>query len=640
MTNVILYTRVSTDEQADGMGREAQERYLRAYCSNHDYNIVGEEQPYKEDYSAKHYDLKRPELKRIYDYCKKHRGQVNKVLFLRWDRFTRNVEFAYTYKRKFYDELGVEINAIEAPIDFTRPDWALMLAMYCGAAHAEDNKISERTKDGNHEHRIRGKWTARAPRGYKNVRAGKHNCWIEIDKEKAPAIRQAFEEVAKGLETPTRIKKRLCPYIPDSSFFDMLRNPFYAGIIRVPAYKNEPEQYVEGKHEALIDKQTFEKVQAVIDGKKKSTPKLAQKRINPDLYLRRFLVCPVCGHPLTGATSTGTGGQYTYYCCTYDHKHLNKRADEVNEGFIRYVSALKPNKAVLALYNEILSDIRGDKVRESKEKADKLESELKTIQERADKVKDLFYDGQITKMEKEQSMERYNKQIADLKERIGALRMSREMKVQDKLDYSINIIGNLGEFFKSAKPEVKVLLLGSIFPEKIEFDGKNYRTNSYNKMLDVIYQETSKLRGRKNKKSPEKTGDFSQVPGAGVEPAQPRGHWCLRPTRLPIPPSGLMRAGEHWTAKIRKIIHTPSGKWENRRIKGRGSCVLCIFAVDGEDIVHRGYSAGAAPNSAPNCSRKADRHLCGGGRQCGRKVRSGTRSRRHRMDAVCGAGGA
>ena len=54
MVNVILYTRVSTDEQADGMSLEAQERYLRAYCSNHDYNIVGDEQPYKEDHSAKH----------------------------------------------------------------------------------------------------------------------------------------------------------------------------------------------------------------------------------------------------------------------------------------------------------------------------------------------------------------------------------------------------------------------------------------------------------------------------------------------------------------------------------------------------------------------------------------------------------
>ena len=79
------------------------------------------------------------------------------------------------------------------------------------------------------------------------------------------------------------------------------------------------------------------------------------------------------------------------------------------------------------------------------------------------------------------------------------------------------------------------------------------------------------------------------VPGAGVEPAQPRGHWCLRPTRLPIPPSGLMRAGEHWTAKIKKIIHTPSGKWENRRVKDREAAVLRIFAVNGESNLYHGY---------------------------------------------------
>ncbi len=61
MINVILYTRVSTDEQAEyGLGLEAQERLLRAHCANHNYNIVGDEQPYKEDYSAKHHDLRRP----------------------------------------------------------------------------------------------------------------------------------------------------------------------------------------------------------------------------------------------------------------------------------------------------------------------------------------------------------------------------------------------------------------------------------------------------------------------------------------------------------------------------------------------------------------------------------------------------
>ena len=36
--------------------------------------------------------------------------------------------------------------------------------------------------------------------------------------------------------------------------------------------------------------------------------------------------------------------------------------------------------------------------------------------------------------------------------------------------------------------------------------------------------------------------DFFLVPGAGVEPARHCCHWCLRPTRLPIPPSGLISA--------------------------------------------------------------------------------------------------
>ena len=32
---------------------------------------------------------------------------------------------------------------------------------------------------------------------------------------------------------------------------------------------------------------------------------------------------------------------------------------------------------------------------------------------------------------------------------------------------------------------------------------------------------------------------FIFVPRAGIEPAWRLIHWCLRPARLPIPPSGL-----------------------------------------------------------------------------------------------------
>ncbi len=51
-----------------------------------------------------------------------------------------------------------------------------------------------------------------------------------------------------------------------------------------------------------------------------------------------------------------------------------------------------------------------------------------------------------------------------------------------------------------------------MFNEKIEFDGENYRTKNYNNVLNLIYQETSKLQGEKDTKKGEK--DTSLQPGA------------------------------------------------------------------------------------------------------------------------------
>ena len=44
--------------------------------------------------------------------------------------------------------------------------------------------------------------------------------------------------------------------------------------------------------------------------------------------------------------------------------------------------------------------------------------------------------------------------------------------------------------------------------------------------------------GTQNKKALAKQG--LSVPGAGIEPARDYSHWFLRPTRLPIPPSGRL----------------------------------------------------------------------------------------------------
>ena len=86
--------------------------------------------------------------------------------------------------------------------------------------------------------------------GYKNVRISKHETHVEIDTNTAPFIQAMFKEVAKDIETPCYIRRKFARKgynIPESSFLEMLRNKFYIGKIRVPAYKGEPEYYVNGE---------------------------------------------------------------------------------------------------------------------------------------------------------------------------------------------------------------------------------------------------------------------------------------------------------------------------------------------------------------------------------------------------------
>ena len=372
--------------------------------------------------------------------------------------------------------------------------------------------------DGIHGTLAKGKCANKAPRGYKNVRISKHETHVEIDTNTAPFIQAMFKEVAKGIETPCYIRRKFARKgynIPESSFLEMLRNKFYIGKIRVPAYKGEPEYYVNGEHEAIIDEETFYKVQEILDGKRKKTPKLS-KAINPDLFLRKFLICPVCGCALTGATSSGNGGKYTYYFCCNNQKHIRMRAENVNEEFARYTAQLKPNKTVLDLYNEILKDLQNERKGESKKEAAALQNELSTVQKRINSIEDKYLDGDLTKEQYNRMLERYTKEASAMQQQIEMRENPNRSNIEPKLNYSINLINNIDSYIRNASVGVKIKLISSMFPEKIEFDGKTYRTNSYNKVLDLIYQQTNELRGIE-KKNGESFSTFSaSVPRPGT----------------------------------------------------------------------------------------------------------------------------
>ena len=136
-----------------------------------------------------------------------------------------------------------------------------------------------------------------------------------------------------------------------------------------------------------------------------------------------------------------------------------------------------------------------------------------------DTLDDKLCKGTISDENYERISNRYNQRIDELQQKTVLLSKGTK-EIGEKIDYSLNLLNNLRKIMIDGPVKLKCALLGSMFFDKIVYDGKNYRTTNYNKVLDLIFQETNKLRGNKNGESEDSLALETIVPRAGVEPAR------------------------------------------------------------------------------------------------------------------------
>ncbi|GIV03536.1 MAG: hypothetical protein KatS3mg015_2366 [Fimbriimonadales bacterium] len=345
----ILYTRVSTDEQADrGYSLRDQEVRLRRHCERQGIEVVAH---FQEDHSAKTFD--RPAFQKLLAYIRANRSSVDTLLVVKWDRFSRDATGALGMIRTL-DELGVEVQAVEQPIDRNVPEQLMMLAIYVAAPEVENRRRSLATKRGMRQAMREGRYCNRVPKGYRRTRDEHDRTVIVPDEEEAAYIRRAFELAARTDLPLEEIRRRLVEdgfECSKNQFTLLLRNPLYAGKILIPAWRDEPEELVEGLHEALVSERIFQQVQRRFEVDRygrKQRGKQGTFKLKPELVLRGHLLCAECGELLTGSGSKGNGGRYWYYHC----HHCNGqrfRADDANREVVRYLNevAVAPEVAVL-----------------------------------------------------------------------------------------------------------------------------------------------------------------------------------------------------------------------------------------------------------------------------------------------------
>ncbi len=201
-----------------------------------------------------------------------------------------------------------------------------MLNIAFGQSKYYIDNLSENTKRGQRQKVRRGEYPGFAPTGYINDVRTKT---IAVDRKKSKAIKQAFELYAENNSRLEDISHFLAengvkswnnnPIHKDRITF-ILSNPFYYGHFR---YSGEVH---EGKHQPIVSKKIFDKVQGVL----KQRGKVRRNDENQPQPYCGLLRCGNCNMMITAEhkikrQKNGNVHNYVYYRCSRKNKTIKCR---------------------------------------------------------------------------------------------------------------------------------------------------------------------------------------------------------------------------------------------------------------------------------------------------------------------------
>lgn len=269
-----LYIRVSTDAQyEEGYSLEAQEQKLIKWCELKEYKNY---QVYQ-DGGWSGSNLDRPEMKRLISDIANHR--IKRVVVYKLDRLSRSQKDTLFLLEELFIPNGVEFISINENFDTSTPYGKAMIGILSVFAQLERENIRERTRMGMYERVKDGYWMGGngTPFGYDYDA----NQDILIPNEHAEDVKSIYDLYLQGYST-TRLAK-MFPVSGDRQITLILDRITYTGKI---SYNGEIFQ---GRHEAIIDEETWQKVQA--ERSRRST-----KNVVTSNYLLTGLVyCGKCG---------------------------------------------------------------------------------------------------------------------------------------------------------------------------------------------------------------------------------------------------------------------------------------------------------------------------------------------------------
>ncbi len=385
--NVVIYVRVSSKEQVEGTSLESQELACRDYARSKGMIVL--KVFVEQGESAKFAD--RTQLLELIDFCRRSKDKVETLLVWKIDRFARNVADHYSIKTTLL-KYGVRVVSVTEPID-SDPTGKLMEGVLASVAQFDNDVRAMRTVQGM-RHRIQdGIFPWGPPFGYKSsvTNGEKKNLPDLPDEPTFSLLRRAWRLFGTGAYSQAEMGRLMESWglasasggsFGPQSLYQLFTNPYYKGVLVDPW---DGQEY-EGKHEPVVTKEDFARVQDVITRRNRSVP---HQKDRPEFPLRGFARCDGCQHPLTGAFSQGRSQRYPYYlcqgksCAKYGKSHPAAR---VHEEFEEFLDSVAPQPELM----DRLADLVAEEVQEyqaqraaqttnRKARADRLDRELQGL---------------------------------------------------------------------------------------------------------------------------------------------------------------------------------------------------------------------------------------------------------------------
>ena len=246
-------------------------------------------------------------------------GKIDVVVVYKVDRLSRSLlDFAKLMER--FGRAGASFVSVTQNFSTADAMGRLTLNMLMSFAEFEREMIGERTRDKIAAARRKGKWTGGPiPLGYTV-----HEKRLVVNDLEAVLVRDVFSlylrerstlAVARFLNESHRSPKRHVaangrlrearPWTK-ADVTRLLKNPVYAG------YMRSHGEFYAGEHEALVDRETFSRVRALVNRATRTTNDPSR---NPDYILRGLLRCACCGSAFTPASTRKGRTEYRYYRC-------------------------------------------------------------------------------------------------------------------------------------------------------------------------------------------------------------------------------------------------------------------------------------------------------------------------------------